>query len=99
MEVGFPGGGVVKTCLPTHKTPEMWVRCLDPEDPEKEMQPAAVFLPGKSHGQRSLVGYSLWCHKESDRTVAWFRKSSLYTACWRSGLSRIAEFVMYIKVY
>ena len=25
-----------------------------------------VFLPGKSHGQRSLLGYSLWGHKESD---------------------------------
>ena len=27
-----------------------------------------VFLPGKSHGQRSLVGYSPWGHKESDMT-------------------------------
>ena len=23
-------------------------------------QPTAVFLPGESHGQRSLMGYSLW---------------------------------------
>ena len=29
-------------------------------------QPTPVSLPGESHGQRSLVGYSLWCHKESD---------------------------------
>ena len=29
-------------------------------------QPTPVFLPGKSHGQRSLVGYSSWDHKESD---------------------------------
>ena len=27
-----------------------------------------VFLPGDSHGQRSLVGYSPWGHKESDTT-------------------------------
>ena len=27
-----------------------------------------VFLPGKLHGQRSLVGYSSWGHKESDTT-------------------------------
>ena len=27
-----------------------------------------VFLPGKSHRQRSLVGYSPWGHKESDTT-------------------------------
>ena len=26
------------------------------------------FLPGKSHGQRSLMGYSPWGHKESDMT-------------------------------
>ena len=25
--------------------------------------PTPVFLPGKSHGQRSLVGYSPWGHK------------------------------------
>ena len=29
-------------------------------------QTTAVFLPGKSHGQRSLAGYSPWGHKESD---------------------------------
>ena len=31
-------------------------------------QPAAVFLPGESHGQRSLAGNSPWGRKESDRT-------------------------------
>ena len=34
----------------------------------RKWQPTAVFLPGKSHGQRNLVGYSLWGHKESDTT-------------------------------
>ena len=34
----------------------------------RKWQPTPVFLPGKSHGQRSLVGYSPWCHKESDTT-------------------------------
>ena len=32
------------------------------------MQPTLVLLPGKSHGQRSLVGCSPWGHKESDTT-------------------------------
>ena len=32
------------------------------------MQPTPVFLPGESHGQRSLVGYSSWGRKESDTT-------------------------------
>ena len=31
-------------------------------------QPTPVFLPGKSHGRRSLAGYSPWGHKESDTT-------------------------------
>ena len=31
-------------------------------------QPTPVFLPGKSHAQRSLVGYSPWGCKESDMT-------------------------------
>ena len=30
--------------------------------------PATVFLPGESHGQRSLAGYSPWRHKELDMT-------------------------------
>ena len=29
-------------------------------------QPNPVFLPGESHGQRSLAGYSPWGHRESD---------------------------------
>ena len=35
---------------------------------EKEMATHPVLLPGKLHGQRSLVGYSPWGHKESDTT-------------------------------
>ena len=31
-------------------------------------QPTPVFLPGESHGQRHLVGYSPWDRKESDMT-------------------------------
>ena len=34
----------------------------------RKWQSSAVFLSGKSHGQRSLVGYSPWGHKESDTT-------------------------------
>ena len=48
---------------------DTWVRALGWEDPlEKEMASTPVLLPGKSHGQRSLVGYSLWGRKESDTT-------------------------------
>ena len=48
---------------------EMQVRSLGQEDPlGKEMQPTPVLLPGESHGERSLVGYSPWGCKESDPT-------------------------------
>ena len=36
----------------------------------KAWQPTPVFLPGESHGQRSLTGYSPWGHKESDTAEA-----------------------------
>ena len=65
---GLPSGAVVKTLPANAETQEIWVRSLGREDPlEKEMaQLTPVFLPGKSHGQRSLVGYSPWGCKESD---------------------------------
>ena len=31
-------------------------------------QPNLVYLPGESHGQRGLAGYTLWSHKELDIT-------------------------------
>ena len=34
----------------------------------RKWQPTPVFLPGESHGRRSLVGYSPQSHKESDTT-------------------------------
>ena len=34
----------------------------------RKWQPTPVFLPGKSHGPWSLVGYHPWGRKESDMT-------------------------------
>ena len=34
----------------------------------REWQPSPVLLPGESHGQKSLAGYSPWGHKELDMT-------------------------------
>ena len=49
---------------------ETQLQSLGQEDPlENEMTTHPVFLPGKSHGQRSLVGYSPWDRKESDVTT------------------------------
>ena len=66
----FPSGTVVK------RPPAMLETCrrhrFDPWIEKipwrRKWQPTPVFLPGKSHGQRRLVGYSPWGCKESDTT-------------------------------
>ena len=56
---------------------EIWVQSLAQEDPlEEEMQPTPVFLPGKSHGQRSLAGYTPWGLKQSNMTKRMKNNSS-----------------------
>ena len=48
--------------------PETWVQSLGWEDPlKKEMATHPVFLPGESHGGRSLVGYRPRDHKSRTR--------------------------------
>ena len=43
---------------------DSWVRFLGQKDPwRRAWQPTPAFLPGESHGQRSLVGYSPQGHK------------------------------------
>ena len=50
---------------------ETRVQSLGGEDPQEEgWQPTPLFLLGESHGQRSVVGYSLWGCKELDMTEA-----------------------------
>ena len=42
------------------------IRSLNQEDPlEEEMAATLVFLPGEFHGQRSLVGCSLWAQSRT----------------------------------
>ena len=51
------------------ETQETRVQSLGWKDPlEKEMASTPVFLPGKSHRQRSLAGYIPWGHKELGMT-------------------------------
>ena len=44
---------------------DSWVRKIPGV---RKWQPTPVYVPGESHGQRSLVGYSLVGHKELDKT-------------------------------
>ena len=60
--MGFLGGanGNGATCLPMQEMQETWGRSPG----GGYGNPLQLFLPGKSHGQRSLLGYSPWGHKE-----------------------------------
>ena len=62
----FPGGSDDKASARIAETrfnPRVWKIPW-----RKKWQPIPVFLPGKFHGWRSLVGYSPWGLKESDTT-------------------------------
>ena len=63
---GFTGGSLIKS-LPASAGGVGSI--LGQDDPlQEEMQPTPVFLPGESHGQQSLAGYSPWGLKELDMT-------------------------------
>ena len=49
---------------------------------KRKWQPTPIFLPGKSHGQRSLVCYSPWCCKLSNSTTASNRYETLLHNAW-----------------
>ena len=51
---------------PTLLTP--WFRTSSFQNKRRQRHPTPVLLPGKSHGQRSLVGCSSWGREESDMT-------------------------------
>ena len=69
---GFPSGSVGKEFIYNARNP---LQCRKPgfhpwvgKIPwKRKWQPTPVFLPGKSHGQRSLVGYSQQGHKSQTR--------------------------------
>ena len=42
--------------------------CFANKGPSRQWHPTPILLPGKSHGRRSLVGFSPWGRKESDTT-------------------------------
>ena len=69
---GFPGGasGKEPTCQCRRRKRcgfNPWVGKIPWR---RAGQPTPLFLPGESHGQRSLVGYSPWGRAESDMTEA-----------------------------
>jgi len=68
---------------------QMWVQSLGRKIPwRKAWQVTPVYLLGKSHGQSSLVGYSLWGSKELNMT-----------ACSLSTTTRDAIFRRFILLF
>ena len=43
----------------------------------RKWQPTPGFLPGESHGQRSMVGYGPWGHRELDMTEQLSRQTGV----------------------
>ena len=70
--MGFPGGASGKE--PSHQRRRHQTRGFDLRVGKipwrRAWQPSPVFLPGESHGERRLAGYSPWGHKESDMIEA-----------------------------
>ena len=59
---GFLGGSVIKNPS-AHTGDVVLIPGLGRSPQEGNGNPTPVVLPGKSHEQRSLVGYSPWGHK------------------------------------
>ena len=62
----------------------------------RKWQSTPVFLPGKSHGQRSLAGYSPWDHKESDMTE-YLNRIILASICWAPTVLFISKHCLIIR--
>ena len=73
----FPGGSDGKRMCLQCRRPRLdpWVRKIPWR---RKWQPTPVFLPGKSHGWRSLAGYSPWGHMESDA----IEQLHFFTSSW-----------------
>ena len=59
----------------------------------REWRPTPGFLPGESHGQRSLVGYSPWGRKGSDTT-----EQLTLSLLWLKCLIKIAKERTIVKI-
>ena len=60
---GFPGKEPACQCR--RRGFDSWLRKVPWR---RKWQPTPVFLPGESHGQRTLAGYSPWGRKELNMT-------------------------------
>ena len=92
--LGFPSDSAVMN-LPALQ--EMQVQFQVGQIPwRRKCQPTLVFLPGKSHGQRSLASYSPWGQKKSwTRLSDETRRTAPFLACRQHGL--VCQYVVQTK--
>ena len=64
--LGFPSGSVVKN--PPANAGDIRDSWVGKIPWRRKWQPTPIFLPGQSHEQRNLVGYSLWGCKDLGMT-------------------------------
>ena len=70
---------------------ETQIRVFGREDTwKRKWQPTLLFLPGESHGQRSLEGYSPWCCKSQTwlsnwpSIETWEGRSPIILSSWKN---------------
>ena len=79
----FPHSSVGKESACRYRRPgfDPWVGKIPQR---RKWQPTPVFLPGESHGQRSLAGYSPWGRKNrsglSDKTTTLYTSMSMFNS-------------------
>ena len=66
---------------------DSWVRKVSWR---RKWQPTSVFLPGKSHGQRSLEGYSSWVVKSRTQLSTW-------AICYLYGIRWVFFYIILMK--
>ena len=76
--MGFPSSSVAKN-LPANAGDARDVVRKIPWS--RKWKPIPEFLPGKFHGQRSLVGYGPWGRKELDTTERLNWTESIFVDC------------------
>ena len=76
QHMAFPGGARGANAR-RHKRCRFdpWVRKIPGR---RKWQPTPVFLPGKFHGLRSLMGYGSWCPKSQ----TWLKQLSMHAWDW-----------------
>ena len=88
LQMGFPGGSAGKesACNAGAKGEVGSIPGLGRFPWRKNWQPTPVFLPGESHGQRNLAGYSLWGRKRVRHNLMTKQQKTTWIPCIPGGL-------------